>query len=212
MPSTGRARLCGDDLIGIDVSSVEQAQTLAENLRASGDWLEVVVGIDSVVLQFDAAVQDASTALQRAADSIDFRAVKARRSSHVVEIPVRYGGEYGPDMGAVCAQLGLDVEEFVALHTSGRHSVDMLGFTPGFAYISGLDDRLRVPRLAEPRAHVPAGSVGIADGRSGLYALPGPGGWSLIGRTEYPLFDPWGEDPFALRPGTTIRFVAVDAS
>lgn len=211
MLSTGRVRPCGDDLIAIDVSSAANARMLAVNLRASGEWLEVVAGIDSVVVQFDAAVQDAATALQKAADSIDFRGATLPHSAHVVEIPVRYGGEYGPDMDEVCAQLGLSVEELVALHTSGPHTVDMLGFTPGFAYVSGLDERLNVPRRAEPRAHVPAGSVGIADGRSGLYALPGPGGWSLIGRTEYPLFDALGEEPFVLRPGSTIRFVAVDA-
>ena len=85
----------------------------------------------------------------------------------------------------------------------------MVGFTPGFAFIGGLDERLRVPRRKEPRQCVPAGSVGIADERTGLYALASPGGWTLIGRTAYPLFDATAEQPFALSPGMRVRFRAV---
>ena len=87
----------------------------------------------------------------------------------------------------------------------------MLGFTPGFAYIGGLDDRLFIERLPEPRQHIPAGSVGIAGGRTGLYSLPGPGGWPLIGRTSKPLFDAAADDPFTLCAGVTVIFTAVDS-
>ena len=100
-------------------------------------------------------------------------------------------------------------DEIVALHTGAEYSVDMIAFTPGFAFIGGLDKRLNVPRRELPRQRVPAGSVGIADGRTGIYALPSPGGWTLIGRTPYPLFDPMADDPFRLQAGTRVRFVAV---
>jgi len=206
-----RVRVCGDDLIGIDVADPGAAQVLATNLRASGKWLDVVAGVDSVVLRFDAALEDVGTASRRASDSIDYRASASSDSRVVVDIPVCYGGEFGPDLDAICSQVNLSADEIVALHTSGQYAVDMLGFTPGFAYISGLDVRLRVPRLAEPRQYVAAGSVGIAGGRTGLYALPGPGGWSVIGRTTFPLFDASAQEPFALQPGTRIRFIAVDA-
>lgn len=210
MSPTNRIRPCGDDIISVDVAGPGKAQGLATQLRSSGEWLEVVGGIDTVVLRFDATVLDLNAALQKTTDALDGAIETASDEAVAVEIPVCYGGEYGPDLDAVCAQLGLSIDEFVALHTSGYYSVDMLGFTPGFAYIGGLDERLNLPRLGEPRVNVVAGSVGIADGRTGLYALPGPGGWALIGHTAYPLFDASAEDPFALRPGTRIRFVAVD--
>lgn len=210
--STPRVRPCGDDLISIDVPDPAKAQALAANLRASGAWLDVVGGIDSVVLRFDAAIQNLDVALKKTVDSLNFHVSTAHEIGAIVDIPVHYGGEYGPDLEAVCAKLGLSVDEFVTLHTRGEHVVEMLGFTPGFAYVGGLDARLNVSRLGEPRMKVAAGSVGIADGRTGLYALPGPGGWALVGRTSYPLFDASAEDPFALGPGRRIRFVADDES
>jgi KipI family sensor histidine kinase inhibitor len=85
----------------------------------------------------------------------------------------------------------------------------MLGFTPGFAYIGGLDKALNVPRRKQPRLHVAAGSIGIADGRTGVYALAGPGGWQIIGRTARSLFDPSSEQPFQLLPNTRVRFKAI---
>lgn len=208
--STTSVRPCGDDLISIDVPDPARAQALAAKLRATGNWLDVVGGIDSVVLRFDAAIQGLDAALKKAADSLDFHAGTVHEIAEVVEIPVHYGGEYGPDLEKVCARLGLSIDEFVTLHTNGEHVVEMLGFTPGFAYVGGLDKRLDVPRRGEPRTKVAAGSVGIAEGRTGLYALPGPGGWALIGRTAYPLFDASAEDPFALGPGMRIRFIAAD--
>jgi len=207
---TSSLRPCGDDLISIDVANPAAAQSLATHLRSSGEWLDVVGGIDTVVLRFDAAFLDLNAALGKCADILDRHVDVTSCATGVVEIPVCYGGEYGPDLDVVCAQLGLSIDEFVALHTAGNYTVDMLGFTPGFAYVGGLDERLNVPRLGEPRVNVAAGSVGIADGHTGLYALPGPGGWALIGRTSYPLFDASAEEPFALLPGTPVRFVAID--
>ena len=200
---------CGDDLISIDVSSPAEAQVLAERLRATGDWFEVVGGIDSVVLRFDAATHDPDFVVRKAHETTSLDAPVVMKSVDVVEIPVCYGGEFGPDFDAVCAMLKLSGEELIALHAGHDYTVDMLGFTPGFAYIGGLDERLCVPRLREPRVSIAAGSVGIADGRTGLYALPGPGGWVLIGRTSYPLFDATADHPFALKAGMRVRFVAV---
>ena len=127
-----------------------------------------------------------------------------------IELPVCYGGEFGPDLAAVCATLGVDPERFVALHTGGEHRVELIGFTPGFAYVGGFDTAAEVSRLAEPRLRVEAGSIGIAGGRSGVYALAGPGGWPLVGRTPVKLFDPQADDPFRLRHGLRIRFRAIE--
>jgi len=104
----------------------------------------------------------------------------------------------------------MTADELVALHTGREYRVDMLGFTPGFAFIGGLDDALNVPRRSEPRVRLEPGSVGIAGGRTGIYTLPGPGGWSIIGRTPVRLFDPASSEPFRLQAGMRVRFRAID--
>lgn len=199
----------GDDLISIDVVDPERAQALAATLRDAGGWLEVVAGIESVVVRFDIANVSRAAAETRLREAEDRAPPALQRPPGVIEIPIVYGGEYGPDLELVCKQLGLTTDGFIDLHC-GTYSVDMLGFTPGFAYIGGLDDRLLVQRLSEPRQHIPAGSVGIAGGRTGLYSLPGPGGWPLIGRTSRQLFDPASDAPFALAAGARVTFTVAD--
>lgn len=200
----------GDDLISISVEDPESARDLAAALRNTGDWLEAVAGIDTVVVRFDNAKLSHAAAetqlLTALADVPDQTPVPEVR----VEIPILYGGEGGPDLEFVCEKLGLSRDQFIRLH-SGEYQVDMLGFIPGFAYIGGLDVRLSIDRLPEPRQFIPAGSVGIAGGRTGLYALPGPGGWPIIGRTGIPLFDPAADDPFTLTAGATVIFRPVDS-
>lgn len=200
-----------DDLLSLSVDTPQDAQALAAHLRDKGGWLDVVAGIDSVVVRFDVAKMDANTAKRNIDESMSGGIPPLPVQDTLLEIPVVYGGEYGPDLDALCEQLGITIEEFISLHTGTEYSVDMIGFTPGFAFLGGLDDRLHVPRRKEPRLRVPAGSVGIADGRTGLYALASPGGWTLVGRTPYPLFDPQADDPFTVRAGTRIRFVAATA-
>ncbi len=204
-------RRCADDLWSIAVESPADAQALAVELRRAGDWLDVVPGIDSVVVRFDPLVEPADRAGARI-DYIVAAGVPALSVDEaLLEIPVVYGGEHGPDLEELCAATGLTRGEFIALHTGSEYTVDMVGFTPGFAFVGGLDERLRVPRRAEPRARVEPGSVGIADGRTGLYAMASPGGWTLVGRTPYRLFDPQADEPFALRAGMRVRFIAIDA-
>lgn len=206
-----RPRPCGDDLVTVAVADAGHAQRLAKVLRDDPVWLEAVPGQDSVVVQFDPAVTGPGEAVDR------LRRVRTpgplpRPSQDLppLAIPVRYGGADGPDLDAVCRELGLTRAEFIAAHSAGDHRVAMLGFTPGFAYVAGLGERLAVQRLARPRQRVPAGSVGIAGEWTGLYALAGPGGWPLVGRTALPLFDPAAADPFRLAPGQRVRFVPVD--
>lgn len=202
---------CGDDLFSVAVDSPRDAQALAAQLRNTREWLEVVPGIDSVVLRFDAARLDAAAAQQEIDSVMAGGIAPLEAPDELLEIPVVYGGEYGPDLEALCQATGLGVDEVIMLHTGREYTVDMIGFTPGFAFVGGLDERLSVPRRKEPRQRVEAGSVGIADGRTGLYALASPGGWTLIGRTPYELFDADAEQPFVLQAGTRIRFKAIDA-
>lgn len=125
-----------------------------------------------------------------------------------VEVPVRYGGPWGEDLGEVAALTGLAPAEVAARHAGGLYRVFMLGFTPGFAYLGGMDPALAVPRRATPRVRVPAGSVGLAGVQTGIYPCESPGGWRLIGRTALPLFDPAADPPCLLQPGDEVRFVA----
>jgi len=200
----------GDDLLSISVADVETAQRLAADLRESGDWIEAVAGVDSVVVRFDIASVQRPDAEKRLMEASKFISEPPERSQVIVEIPIVYGGESGPDFDFVCDKLGLSGRELIDLH-SGEYTVDMLGFTPGFAYIDGLDERLKIDRLPEPRQFVPAGSLGIAGGRSGLYSLPGPGGWPLIGRTSKKLFDATADEPFTLSAGARILFREVES-
>ncbi|MCL2789238.1 MAG: 5-oxoprolinase subunit PxpB [Desulfobulbus sp.] len=129
-----------------------------------------------------------------------------------VEIPICYGGEFGPDLDAVAAHNRLALEEIIRLHSGSSYRIYAIGFTPGFCYLGGLDPRLHTPRLATPRLQVPAGSVGIAGAQTGIYPQASPGGWQLIGRTPLSLFAPEREPPVCYRPGDSIRFRPIPAA
>ena len=122
----------------------------------------------------------------------------------VHEIPVSYDG---PDLEFVSVSCGLSSEEVIARHSSRRYTVDLLGFVPGFGYLSELDPSLRLPRRPQPRPRVPAGSVAIAGAQTAIYPLDTPGGWHIIGRTDAVLFDPQSDQPSLLRAGDIVRFV-----
>lgn len=126
--------------------------------------------------------------------------------SRVVEIPVCYGGELGPDIAHVAKSNGLTVEEVIHIHTSGTYTVHMIGFAPGFPYIGGMSDKIATPRRGSPRLKIPARSVGIADSQTGIYPIETPGGWQLIGRTPRQLFLPERHPPSLLKAGDKIRF------
>lgn len=130
----------------------------------------------------------------------------------IIEVPVCYGGTYGPDLEAVAQHAGTSVDDVVERHAGGRYTVAMLGFAPGFPYLLGLDPALAMPRMDTPRTRVPAGSVGIGGAQTGIYPREGPGGWQLIGRTPLALFDPTRDAPSLLQPGQRVRFVAIDAA
>ncbi|HEY5633321.1 MAG TPA: 5-oxoprolinase subunit PxpB [Burkholderiaceae bacterium] len=148
--------------------------------------------------------------LSAALGSILEAGVQARDADQrTVEIPVCYGGEFGPDLDEVAAACGLSPAEVVALHGESPHVVYMLGFAPGFPYMGGLDPRLARPRRSTPRVRIAAGTVAIAREQSAVYTLETPGGWNLIGRTPIALFRPDADPPSLLRPGDRVRFVAI---
>ncbi|SKB40656.1 inhibitor of KinA [Parapedobacter luteus] len=144
--------------------------------------------------------------LNKLTDEVD-NSVRAK--SQPISIPVCYGGVYGPDLEAVANQHGMTSEELIELHCTASYQVHLIGFTPGFAYLGGMPERLATPRRPTPRAMVPAGSVGIAGKQTGIYSLDTPGGWHIIGRTPLRLFDANCTPPALLKAGDTVAFQAI---
>ncbi len=126
--------------------------------------------------------------------------------ARLVEIPVCHGGDFGPDLAQVATRCGLSADEVVALHSSVEYTVYAIGFAPGFPYLGGLPLKLHTPRRATPRTLVPAGSVGIGSGQTGIYPLATPGGWNLIGRTPRALFRLEKHPPALLHAGDRVKF------
>jgi KipI family sensor histidine kinase inhibitor len=130
-------------------------------------------------------------------------------TERVVEIPIQYGGEHGPDLAEVARLTGLNEGEVIARHAGGDYRVAMLGFAPGFPYLLGLDPALHAPRRANPRTRVPAGSVAIGGAQTGIYPRELPGGWQIIGRTPLALFAAERDPPALLAPGQRVRFIRI---
>jgi len=128
-----------------------------------------------------------------------------------MEIPVCYGGEFGPDLADVCAIHGLTPAQAIELHASAEYLVYFLGFVPGFAYLGGLPEELVTPRLATPRRRVPRGSVGIAGDQTGVYPFATPGGWRLLGRTPIAMFRSDRDGLSLLSIGDRVRFTPITA-
>lgn len=171
----------------VDVDAIDAAHPHAEHppLRLAEAWLQ-----------------------RQALDADHARA--ASETAATLTIPVRYGGEAGPDLQALADHAQLDAEAAIALHAGNTYRVAMLGFAPGFAYLTGLDPHLAMPRRATPRTRIPAGSVAIGGGQTGIYPREGPGGWQVVGRTPLRLFDPARAAPCLLVPGQNVRFEPID--
>ena len=134
---------------------------------------------------------------------------QADQAGVVVTIPVCYGGDFGPDIEYVARHANLTVDEVIAIHTQPDYPIAMLGFLPGFAYLSGLDERLHTPRLETPRVRIDAGAVGIGGAQTGIYPMASPAGWQLIGNTPLRPWDPNRDPAFLYAAGDRIRFTPI---
>ena len=173
-------------------------------------YLESVPSYRSVLVYFDSDKvypDEFCAVLSRIIENL---AISRREKARLQIIPVCYGGDFGPDLPFVSKNSGLSVEEVIELHCSADYLIYMLGFTPGYPYMGGLDERLSMPRLDTPRKSVPAGTVAIAGNQTGIYSLPSPGGWRLLGKTPLSLFNPKNDPPALLKAGDYVRFRAVD--
>lgn len=164
----------------------------------------------SVLVPFDPRSTDAGRLRDAlVALAAETWAAPPHADERLVEVPVRYGGEYGPDLAEVAEACGMSVQDVVAMHAGTTYRVFMLGFSPGFAYLGILPPQLRLPRRAEPRVRVPAGSVAIASAQTAVYPHSSAGGWHLIGRTGTSFWDAAAIEPALLRPGDRVRFVPI---
>lgn len=191
---------------GFDLGRVKFLQTLAKNLRQDEAWDEVVPAYDSLLLCFNPAqltYQMAKSQVELAIEECNPMDLKGK--CH--RIPVCYGGAFGPDMGHIQARSGLSEDAIVALHSAPTYYVCMMGFIPGFLFLSPAPHALHHPRHKTPRLQVPAGSVGIANWQTGIYGLESPGGWQIIGRTPVETFSAWRKPSFLIEAGDEIQFI-----
>jgi KipI family sensor histidine kinase inhibitor len=199
----GEPRWMGDSAVLVPVGSVAQAHRVRAAFAAAGlPWVvETVAGAESVLVLVDPVAAD----LEVVRDVVG-RAGSAAvaGSGRLVRVPVRYDGE---DLAEVAGLTGLPVGEVVRRHAAARYTVAFSGFAPGFGYLVGLDEALRVPRRDSPRERVPAGAVAIAGPYTGVYPRATPGGWRLIGSTDVVLFDADRDPPALFGPGDRVRFV-----
>jgi len=170
-----------------------------------------VAGIRTLTLHYEPLLTSYRQLIDRIHDALATLVVTPVAPAAPVPIPVCYGGEFGPDLDDVAAAHQTSPDAIVAMHAAGAYTVAMIGFLPGFPYLEGLPAELHTPRRASPRTAVPAGSVGIGGGSTGIYPFTSPGGWHLIGRTPRLLFAPTREQPALLQPGDRVQFIPISA-
>lgn len=189
-----------------------RAIALARAVREAG-WRfvrDVVTAYRSVAVYVDPLapeVRDLRETLTALAEGIP-PADTSREA--LITVPVCYGGEFGPDLARVAEFAGCSEEEVIRRHTAREYRVYMVGYVPGFPYMGTVDPTIAAPRRETPRVRVPQGSVGIAGPQTGIYPRDTPGGWNLIGRTPIKPFDERRPEPCLFRPGSRVRFVAID--
>jgi len=205
-----------EDLILIKCSSDALNQNplifwqLSKTLLTSLTDIEVIAGEDSLAVKVNILKK---TSRQHLTDLKKFLGTYQpefkEESSELITVPICYDIEFALDMSDISLAKGLSKEEVIDAHCGIEYQVKMIGFTPGFIYIGDLSDALILPRLKTPRVFVPSGSIGLANKRTGIYSLGGPGGWPIIGRTPTNFFDPKKEDPVLIQPGMRLMFESI---
>ncbi|WP_377887316.1 5-oxoprolinase subunit PxpB [Alkalihalobacillus sp. R86527] len=175
------------------------------NIDGISEW---VPAYDSITIYYEPWVLTYAE-ITEILENITAVATEESQRKVIVTIPTLYGGEYGPDLEELANQKGMQRDDIIHIHTNEDYLVNMIGFLPGFPYLSGLDERIAASRLDTPRQKVPAGSVGIAEAQTGVYPIESPGGWNIIGRTPLRLFQPKRDVPFLLNQGDYLRFQPV---
>jgi KipI family sensor histidine kinase inhibitor len=188
---------------GTNRSAVALADRLAR--KAPQGLLDAIPGATTLFVLFDPGIIEREKLVRRLRRLAE-EAGTAPRETRRFRIPVAYGGEFGPDLPALASHRGISAEELARRHAGADYTVAFLGFSPGFAYLTGLPPELSAPRRDSPRTRVPAGSLAIGGDYTAIYPAETPGGWMLIGRSPVRLFDPAAHPPALLRPGDRVFF------
>jgi len=196
--------------ISVEVNTRVRALEFLIQQKALPGVVETVPSFRALLVYYDPLVVD-SEALCAAIAALEPQAEGAvLPPARTVELPCCYDPEFGPDLSAAAERIGASVEELVALHAGASYLVYFIGFTPGLPYMTGMPERLWIPRLETPRTKVPAGSVGIGGGQCCIYSVDSPGGYWILGRTPLKLYDPGAQEPTLLRPGDRVTFRPID--
>ncbi|MCB1887309.1 MAG: 5-oxoprolinase subunit PxpB [Rhodocyclaceae bacterium] len=199
----------------LDADCIERVAALGDALRgeirtgALVGVLEVVPTFRSLSVVFDPLRLPLADLEKHIATRLGALPPRRPEAARCWRLPVCYGGPCGPDLDDVARRLDCTTRDIVAWHSQAEFRVAMLGFLPGFAFMTGLPARLHLPRRTEPRVRVPSGSVAVATALTAIYPWESPGGWHLLGRCPIPLFDPAAESPALLAPGDRVRFEPV---
>jgi KipI family sensor histidine kinase inhibitor len=172
--------------------------------------IDVVASSQTLLLTLDLRVIDADNIIHAVRGVLERPGMRPSIDWALVRIPVCYHPAVAPDLEEAASQCGLSIPSFIELHSTPTYQVDFVGFMPGFGYLSGLPEKIQLPRLNSPRARVPKGSVAIADAMTGVYPSESPGGWRLIGRTPAVMFDPSRPKPSVLNIGDRVMFDPID--
>ena len=193
-----------------DVHAQVRALGGAARRRCGASLRDVVIGYCTVTVFFDPLRVDAAWIEDQLREALTELPTEIEEPGAVLEVPVCYGGDFGPDLDEVAAFGACSAHEVIALHSGATYTVYLVGFVPGFAYMAEVNARIAAPRRATPRAAVPAGSVAIAGVQTGIYPSATPGGWNIVGRTPVKPYEPSRTVPFLFQPGDRVRFRAVE--
>ncbi|MFC5050764.1 allophanate hydrolase subunit 1 [Rubritalea spongiae] len=198
----------GDWLLSFDTSDCVQALTCLQKNLSITHICETVVGYESLLIRTDGNIEE--HALKQQIDTCLSSSSSTTLLPTHHDIPVLYNG---PDLQEVAQLTNISERDIIELHSAPLYTVRFLGFSPGFAYLDGLDPKLHLPRRSSPRPKMAAGAVAIGAAHAGIYSIPSPGGWNWLGNTDHSLFDKHGSDAsaFTLRPGDTLRFNPLSA-
>jgi len=199
------------DGIDPDINNKVRSMAIVMEKESPKGALETIPTYRSLLIIYDPAITNPSK-LEKEILALEERLSQIKiPPPDTVEIPVCYGGEFGPDIQFVAEHNSITTDDVVRIHSGAEYQIYMIGFTPGFPFLGGLPKVLHTPRLETPRSFVPKGSVGIANNQTGIYPLASPGGWQLIGKTPLKLFTPERSNPFIYKTGDRIKFKPISA-
>ena len=193
-----------DKIINFNVYALKDSLELDKTIKI----LSLIPSYCSLLVEYDILLHNQNEVINFVQSKIKLLKNKKfdDKKKKTIKIPVVYGGIFGPDIDYVLEYTKLSLDQLISIHSSIEYYVYMIGFSPGFPYLGGLDKRLECPRLPTPRVEVPAGSVAIADRQTGIYPFKSSGGWRIIGKTNLKLFDKKNEKPSLIKPGIRVKF------